>query len=284
MNGIINVYKPGGMSSHDVIYKVRRALGIKRIGHTGTLDPMACGVLPVCVGKATRAAELIVAADKEYIAKLTFGSETDTQDSTGSVTNTTQNRTDIKTFEDVLKEFEGETEQIPPMYSAVHNGGERLYKLARRGVTVERKSRKITVFSIKLLSFSEDEAEICVRCSKGTYIRTLCEDIGRRAGCMAHMSALERTRSGMFTKENSVPLSEISEEMIIPTDELFRAYERYDLNAEEERKVRNGAKIKNPREEGKRYRLYAENGEFLCISEGITEDGEKFLKSVKNFY
>ena len=247
MNGIINVYKPGGMSSHDVIYKVRRALGIKRIGHTGTLDPMACGVLPVCVGKATRAAELIVAADKEYIAKLTFGSETDTQDSTGSVTNTTQNRTDIKTFEDVLKEFEGETEQIPPMYS-------------------------------------EDEAEICVRCSKGTYIRTLCEDIGRRAGCMAHMSALERTRSGMFTKENSVPLSEISEEMIIPTDELFRVYERYDLNAEEERKVRNGAKIKNPREEGKRYRLYAENGEFLCISEGITEDGEKFLKSVKNFY
>ena len=149
---------------------------------------------------------------------------------------------------------------------------------------MERKSRKITVFSIKLLSFSEDEAEICVRCSKGTYIRTLCEDIGRRAGCMAHMSALERTRSGMFTKENSVPLSEISEEMIIPTDELFRAYERYDLNAEEERKVRNGAKIKNPREEGKRYRLYAENGEFLCISEGITEDGEKFLKSVKNFY
>lgn len=284
MNGIINVYKPGGMSSHDVIYKVRRALGIKRIGHTGTLDPMACGVLPVCVGKATRAAELIVAADKEYIAKLTFGSETDTQDSTGSVTNTTQNRTDIKTFEDVLKEFEGETEQIPPMYSAVHHGGERLYKLARRGVTVERKSRKITVFSIKLLSFSEDEAEICVRCSKGTYIRTLCEDIGRRAGCMAHMSALERTRSGMFTKENSVPLSEISEEMIIPTDELFQAYERYDLNAEEERKVRNGAKIKNPREEGKRYRLYAENGEFLCISEGITEDGEKFLKSVKNFY
>lgn len=284
MNGIINVYKPSGMSSHDVIYKVRRALGIKRIGHTGTLDPMACGVLPVCVGKATRAAELIVAADKEYTAKLAFGSETDTQDSTGSVTNTTSARTDREAFQKVLKEFEGETEQIPPMYSAVHHGGERLYKLARRGVTVERKSRKITVFSIKLLSFSENEAEISVRCSKGTYIRTLCEDIGRRAGCMAHMSALERTRSGMFTKENSVPLSEVSPEKIIPADELFSAYERYDLNCEEEKKVRNGARIENMRGEEKRYRLYAVNGEFLCISEGITENGKKYLKSVKNFY
>ncbi len=284
MNGIINVYKPEGITSFDVIYKVRRILNTRRIGHTGTLDPMASGVLPICVGKATRAAELIVASDKEYICSLKFGAETDTQDSTGEITKTSDKRPGGQEFSEAVKTFIGGIEQIPPMYSAVHVGGERLYKLARRGETVERKPRKITVFDISVLSFTEDTAEIKIVCSKGTYIRTLCEDIGKRLGSLAHMTALKRTRSGIFKIDTAVPIEDVCEEKLTPVDTLFGEYEKIVLSEKDEFRVKNGAEILNMRDTGKRYRLYGADGSFLCISEGIEENGARLLRSIKNFY
>ena len=284
MNGIINVYKPEGITSFDVIYKVRRILNTRRIGHTGTLDPMASGVLPICVGKATRAAELLVASDKEYICSLKFGAETDTQDSTGEVTATSDKRPSEQEFRKAVSAFIGETEQIPPMFSAVHVGGVRLYKLARRGETVERKPRKINIFDISVLSFSEDKAEIKVVCSKGTYIRTLCEDIGKKLGCLSHMTALKRTRSGIFTIEDAVLIEDVSEEKLTPVDTLFSDYEKITLSEKDEFRVRCGAVILNPRDTGKKYRLYGTDGSFLCLSEGIEENGTRLLQSIKNFY
>ncbi|MBO4897990.1 MAG: tRNA pseudouridine(55) synthase TruB [Clostridia bacterium] len=284
MNGIINVLKPEGITSFDVIYKVRRILNTRRIGHTGTLDPMASGVLPICVGKATRAAELIVASDKEYICRLKFGAETDTQDSTGEILKTSDKRPEEAEFLETLNAFTGEIEQIPPMYSAVHVGGERLYKIARRGETVERKPRKITIFDITPLSFTADEAEIKIICSKGTYIRTLCEDIGKKLGSLAHMTALKRTRSGIFKIEDAVSVEDVCEEKLTPVDELFSDYEKIVLSGKDEFRVRNGAAVLNPLKTGKKYRLYGADGSFLCLSEGIEENGTRLLSSIKNFY
>lgn len=284
MNGIINVYKPAGITSHDVIYKVRKILGIKRIGHTGTLDPMATGVLPICVGKATRASELIMSSEKEYIAQITFGSETNTQDSTGEVTKKSDKRVTKEEFVKTLDAFKGEILQIPPMYSAIHHNGKRLYKLAREGVEVERAARKINIFDITLLSFEEDNAEILVKCSKGTYIRTLCEDIGRHCGICSHMSALERVRSGIFTKENSVTIEEISPERLIPTDEMFTSYKKINVSGENEKKVLNGAPFECQCNIGEKYRIYSSDDKFLCLSEGIEENGVKILKMFKSFY
>ena len=284
MNGVICVYKPGGISSHDCIYKVRRALGTRKVGHTGTLDPMAEGVLPICVGKATRASEMIMASEKVYKAELTFGAETTTADSEGEITRKSDKIITKEEFLNVLPKFTGEIEQIPPMYSAVHHNGQRLYKLAREGIEVERKPRKITIFGIEVLSFSEEKAEIRVTCSKGTYIRTLCEDLAKAAGGAAHMSALVREKSGVFTIENSVKPEDISEDKLIPVDEMFKEFERITLSEEEEWKVRNGAPIKHNCNEGETYRLYSKNEEFLCLSKGINENGEKMLKMVKSFY
>ena len=284
MDGIINVYKPCGITSHDVISRVRKILNTRRVGHTGTLDPMACGVLPICVGKATRAAELIVASEKEYVCNIKFGSETITQDSTGEVVKVCDKRPDESGLLNVLPRFTGEISQIPPMYSAISIGGERLYKKARRGETVERQPRKINIYGIEILSFTPDEAVLRIICSKGTYIRTLCEDIGRGLGTLAHMSALERTRSGVFTVENAVKTEDICEDVIIPTDEIFADYEKIILTEKEETKVRNGAEIKKAAQCGKTYRLYGHGGDFLCISECAERDGERILHSIKNFY
>jgi len=284
MNGIINVYKPCGITSHDVIYKVRRILGIKRIGHTGTLDPMATGVLPICVGKATRASELIMASEKEYKATVTFGFETTTQDSTGEPTNKSDRRISKEEFIDVLRKFKGDITQIPPMYSAVHHNGKRLYKLAREGIEVERKPRNIKIFDITLLSFSQDEAQILIKCSKGTYIRTLCEDIGRMGGICAHMSALERVRSGIFTVENSVKVEDISPEKLIPVDEMFTSYKKIQVSGENEKKVLNGAPFEGECNLGEKYRIYSSDNTFLCLSEGIEENGKKMFKMFKSFY
>lgn len=284
MNGVICVYKPSGISSHDCIYKVRRALGTRKVGHTGTLDPMAEGVLPICVGKATRASEMIMAAKKVYKAEITFGFETTTADSEGEVTRKSDKVVTKEEFLAVLPQFIGEIEQIPPMYSAIHHQGKRLYQLAREGKEVERKPREITIFSIELLSFLGERAEIRVTCSKGTYIRTLCEDLGRAAGSAAHMSALIREQSGVFTIENSVRPEDITEDKLIPVDEMFKEYESIILNAENEGRVLNGAPIKLKCREGEVYRLYGEEGNFLCLSKGIIEEGVSFLKMVKSFY
>lgn len=277
MDGIIVINKPEGRSSHDMVYFVRRLLGIKKVGHTGTLDPDATGVLPICIGKATKAADMLTASDKAYRAVMVFGMTTDTLDASGEVL--TEQPVDFsrEDLEKVIDGFIGEVEQIPPMFSAIKKDGKKLYELARQGITVERKVRKVNIFDIKLNWFDEKNgmAEIDVFCSKGTYIRTLCEDIGMKLGCGAYMNSLVRTKSAGFCIEESYTcdtLNEIKEngnieETIIPVDKLFDEYEAVYLNDFLAQKVKNGIKIrKSGLSDGILYRVYGENKEFLCIS------------------
>lgn len=277
MDGVIVINKPEGRSSHDIVYFVRRLLGIKKVGHTGTLDPDATGVLPICIGKATKAADMLTASDKAYRAVMVFGMTTDTLDASGKVL--TEQPVDFsrEDLEKVIDGFIGEVEQIPPMFSAIKKDGKKLYELARQGITVERKARKVNIFDIKLNWFDEKNgmAEIDVFCSKGTYIRTLCEDIGMKLGCGAYMNSLVRTKSAGFCIEESYTcdaLNEIKEngnieETIIPVDKLFDDYEAVYLNDFLAQKVKNGIKIrKSGLLDGLLYRVYGENKEFLCIS------------------
>lgn len=225
-DGIINIYKPAGMTSHDVIYKLRKILGIKKLGHTGTLDPLATGVLPVCIGKATRVCEYLDDDFKKYRCTMVLGIETDTQDVTGEIIR----RADVSGIrpEDVYKAFEdfsGWIDQKPPMYSAVRVKGRRLYEYARAGEEVEVKTRKVFISSldVEVMDFSHDvgskKVTFTVECSKGTYIRTICQDVGKELGCGACMESLERLASGRFTVEDAVTL-----------DELRRAAEAADLS------------------------------------------------------
>ena len=225
-DGIINIYKPAGMTSHDVIYKLRKILGIKKLGHTGTLDPLATGVLPVCIGKATRVCEYLDDDFKKYRCTMVLGIETDTQDVTGEIIR----RADVSGIrpEDVYKAFEGFSgwiDQKPPMYSAVRVKGRRLYEYARAGEEVEVKTRKVFISSleVEVMDFSHDagskKVTFTVECSKGTYIRTICQDVGKELGCGACMESLERLASGRFTVEDAVTL-----------DELRRAAEAADLS------------------------------------------------------
>ena len=206
MDGIINVNKPTGMTSHDVVYRLRRILGVKKIGHTGTLDPDASGVLPMCVGKATKLADYLTATDKQYRAELSLGAFTDTQDASGEVLERFDVNVTEKQLRDVLCEFVGEIEQIPPMYSALKVDGKKLYELARRGQEVARRPRSITIHALELLEGEGADWTIRVRCSKGTYVRTLCHDLGRALGCGGCMSSLRRTRAGSFTLAQAVTM------------------------------------------------------------------------------
>lgn len=282
MDGIIVINKPAGKSSHDMVYFVRRLLGIKKVGHTGTLDPDATGVLPVCIGKATKAADMLTASDKAYRATLVFGMTTDTLDSSGEILSEQPADFSREELASVINEFIGEIEQIPPMFSAIKKDGKKLYELARQGISVERNVRKVKIYDIKLNWFNKDEgtAEIDVVCSKGTYIRTLCDDIGMRLGCGAYMNSLVRTKSADFFIEDSFNCDELNEmkesgtlcDAIIPTDKLFAAYEAVYLDSFLAQKVKNGIKIrKKGLIEGNMYRVYGEKGEFLCISR--YEDG-----------
>lgn len=211
VNGIVNVYKEKGFTSFDVVAKMRGIFHQKKIGHTGTLDPDAEGVLPVCLGKATRVCDLLTDKDKVYEAVLLLGQATDTQDVTGAV----MHRADVDKSEteirQVIERFVGEQEQIPPMYSALKVNGQKLCDLARKGIEVERKSRKITVFSIDILQMNLPEVTIRVHCSKGTYIRTLCNDIGEALGCYGCMKSLLRTKVDRFTLDDALKLSEIEQ-------------------------------------------------------------------------
>lgn len=210
-SGIFAVDKPAGMTSHTVISVLRRLTGVHRIGHAGTLDPMATGVLPVCIGRATRAADYVADAPKQYIARLHLGVETDTEDTTGTVIATSDLRPSVGEVEAALQGFVGNILQTPPMYSAVQKDGARLYKLARAGIEVERTPRPITVYGIKIVSTDETagDFDLCIDCSKGTYVRTLCADIGRKLGCGGVMSALRRTRCGGFSVEEAHTLDEL---------------------------------------------------------------------------
>jgi len=212
MDGILVVDKPKGMTSHDVVDIVRRRFGMRRVGHAGTLDPMATGVLVMLVGQATKSADTFLRDDKEYVATLFFGKSTDTQDATGKILEEKDvNGLDIDTVKKALESFKGSMEQIPPMVSAKKYKGKKLYQLARKGKTVPRKPCPIMIHKIELVEFNLPEVVFRVKCSKGTYVRTLCEDIGRSLGYPAHMSALKRTRSGKFSLKEASSLDNINE-------------------------------------------------------------------------
>ncbi len=252
MNGIINVYKEKDFTSHDVVAVVRKILGQKKVGHTGTLDPQAEGVLPVCVGKATKLSDYIMSSDKTYVAEVTLGITTTTQDHTGEITKKTPVKFDENEIANVIKCFAGELFQMPPMYSAIKVNGKKLYELAREGEEIERKARKIFIERINIINFAPpDRFTIEVVCSKGTYIRTLCADIGEKLGCGAHMSKLLRTRSGSFELKNAVKLNEIEEAMsngqienvIIPMSEAVKGYKKIIVDGKADKFLYNGCKI-----------------------------------------
>ncbi len=282
-NGILIVDKPEGWTSQDVVSKLRGVFHEKRIGHGGTLDPMATGVLPVFVGRATRGVEFFEHAEKTYWARLQLGCTTDTQDSMGRVLEEKPVTCTIQEVEQALKSFVGEIQQIPPMYSAIKIGGKKLYELARAGKEVERKPRQITIFSLEGKQISPTEWELLVHCSKGTYIRTLCHDIGQALGCGAMMTALRRVKAGDYSIENSYPLEQVincedPEKLLIPVESLFAHYPQLTLSPAQEKCVRNGAAFTY--NGSGTYRVYGQEGEFLALC----EVGSGRLTTIKSFF
>jgi len=278
LNGVINLYKEKGFTSHDAIAVLRGILKVKKIGHTGTLDPDATGVLPVCVGKATKVAQLIIGSDKEYIAELAFGSETDTQDASGKVLQTFDYEYDPRKVEEAVQSFAGSYDQVPPMYSALKVGGMKLYELAREGMEVERASRTVQIQEIALLAQSAAGAKIRVRCSKGTYIRTLCEDIGRQLGYGAHMLSLERVQTGPYRVEDSYRIDEIrtlqqqgrSAEFLQDLNALFMDLAVKQVIPEEDILLRNGNYLTYPAAEvgaqmGQVFRMQTSDGKLAGL-------------------
>ncbi len=273
MNGIVVIDKPKGVTSHDVVGMMRKRFGTRRVGHTGTLDPMATGVLPICIGNATRAADMLIESDKEYVAEFVLGKTTDTLDIEGEVLSESEvTVTEAEVREAVLK-FVGKISQIPPMYSAIKKDGKKLYELAREGKEIEREARDITIYSIDILRVDLPTVEIGVKCSKGTYIRTLCDDIGKALGCGATMTALRRTATAGFTADKAYTIEEIDAledkgEALLPTDKLFHRYEAISLNEKQTRSITNGVQMTwREASEGEMYRLYSHEGKFLCISQ-----------------
>lgn len=223
MDGILIVNKPAGITSHDVVDFIRRKFNMKRVGHAGTLDPMATGVLVMLLGKATKLSNTFTNHDKEYVAKVFFGKKTDTQDASGKVIEEKNiDNPGIEAIKKALDSFKGDIEQIPPMVSAIKHKGKKLYELARSGKTVVREPRKIRISDIEILDFKFPELTFRVKCSKGTYVRTLCEDIGRSLGAPSHMSGLVRTQSGDFLLEDSKNMDEVHEKDIKPCSNYDR--------------------------------------------------------------
>ena len=285
-NGIIIIDKPADWTSMDVCAKLRGILKTKKIGHAGTLDPMATGVLPVFVGQATRAVSFAEEGRKEYIAALRLGLVTDTQDTTGTVLEQHPVSVTAEELCAVLPQFIGDIAQIPPMYSAIKIKGQKLYDLARQGKTVERKPRHITIYELELLEqTAPDSFTLRILCSKGTYIRTLCHDIGQALRCGGCMAALRRTMAAGFTLKESYKLEDVQqqgESLLRPTDSLFRAYPAYHItHPRVEALCRNGNPffVKGELAEGI-YRVYGQDGTFLCLSR-LTGDT---MTSVKNFF
>lgn len=288
-SGIIIIDKPKDWTSMDVCAKLRRLLGERRVGHAGTLDPMATGVLPVFVGRATRAVEFAERGEKEYLAGLRLGLTTDTQDITGEVL---EERTVSCTREDieaVLGRFRGDIEQIPPMYSALKVGGQKLCNLARKGRTVERQPRPITIYALELGErLGPEEYAMRVRCSKGTYIRTLCHDIGQALGCGGCMSSLRRTQAAGFDLSQSVTLETViqatergeAEALLLPVDQYFRRYPAVTISGEAERRCRNGNPFRSQGPDGL-CRVYNASGAFLMLGEragGVIKTKKSFFE------
>lgn len=290
MTGILIVDKPTDWTSFDVLAKLRGVLGTRKLGHSGTLDPMATGVLPVFVGAASRAVDMQENHDKTYVAALKLGLRTDTGDITGTVLETAPVKATLAEVEAVLPQFVGQQEQVPPMYSAVKVNGVPLYKLARQGKEVERKARTITVYSARCLGQTgEDEYRIEVACSKGTYIRTLLEDMGQALGCPATMSALCRTQAGVYRQEDAHTLEEIIaakeagtlEQLLLPLDTVFAQLPALRVNAGVEKHLRNGCPTSHFKAAEGRYRVYDENGAFLgtaTVAAGVLNVEKLFIE------
>lgn len=282
-NGILLLNKEPGFTSHDAVAKLRGILRFRRIGHAGTLDPMAQGLLVMLLGKATRASEYASGAEKEYIADFILGVETDTQDTTGNVLAEAPVDVTESQLRQALSSFEGGYDQVPPMYSAIQKDGVRLYDLARKGKEVERESRFIALPLLELLSFEAPRGKLRVRCSKGTYIRTLCHDLGQRLGCGGAMSALTRVQAGDFSLEDALTLGEVEQlikedtlqQHILPVDRLFASLPAVTLTEEGAKRARNGAHAAQKHllsgeipPVDSLCRVYTPDGEFLMTGKG----------------
>ncbi|XZM78251.1 tRNA pseudouridine(55) synthase TruB [Clostridium perfringens] len=289
MNGVINIYKNTGMTSFDVVAIVRRVAKMKKVGHTGTLDPAASGVLPVCLGKATKIIDYIMENKKVYRVNLKLGMVTDTYDLEGEVLRE-EDASHITNDEilNCINSFVGTIDQVPPMYSALKQNGVRLYELARQGIEVHREARKITIYSIENIKIeSNDNIQMDVCCSKGTYIRSLCYDIGEKLNVGATMTALERIQNGPFTKEEAINIEDLTEELlekhIISIEKALDSFEKITVNEKFGKLLRNGVKVFDNRmyseevEFNKLYRVYEDNGVFL----GLGKRDEKGFKLEK---
>ena len=284
-SGIIVVDKPQGWTSMDVCAKLRRVLGERRVGHAGTLDPMATGVLPVFVGRATRAVEFAESGEKEYIATLRLGQVTDTQDVTGTVLEEHPVTVGLPELQAVLPQFTGDILQVPPMYSALKRDGKKLYQLARQGKTVERQPRPITIFGLEVLEQTgAQDFLLRIRCSKGTYIRTLCHDIGAALGFGGTMATLRRTKAAGFDLSQAVTMEQIlaaenPAELLLPVDVYFQDYPALTIQGEPERRCRNGNDFSSAGADGT-FRVYGTDGEFLML--GKRQAG--VMTTVKSFF
>ena len=287
MNGILLIDKPSDWTSNDVVIKLKGMLRQRRIGHSGTLDPMATGLLVVFVGRATRAVEFAEADCKRYIAGLRLGITTDTQDISGTVLDERSVGTGEEQLLAALDRFTGDIDQVPPMYSALKVNGQKLYDIARKGGVVERKARRINISDITLMGREGDDYILDVSCSKGTYIRTLCHDIGQSLGCGGCMSSLRRVKAGVFSVDNAYSLQQVqqaadagmAESLLLPVDSLFSAYPSYIADRTQLKRIKNGNVFGAAVDDGK-YRVYSEKGEFLML--GLAEKGN--MKTIKSFF
>ena len=293
-SGVINIYKEAGYTSHDVVAKLRGILKQKKIGHTGTLDPQAQGVLPVCLGKGTKLCDLLADHDKEYEAVLRLGITTDTQDMEGNVLQESSVQVSEEEVRTCILSFQGEQMQVPPMYSALKVNGKKLYELAREGKVVERKARPVTFHKIEVLWMELPKVKIRVQCSKGTYIRTLCNDIGEKLGCGGCMEELMRTRVERFALEDAVKLDEVQKAMeegtvgslILPVDRILDQYPTAKTTTQGDLLVHNGNRLfsellqEEPEAESGYVRVYDSEDTFIGLFEKKTDQ----LVPVKMFY
>ncbi len=294
-HGVLNVYKEKGFTSHDVVAKIRGLLGTKKVGHTGTLDPQATGVLPILVGNAAKALDLIPDHSKTYRATLRFGLSTDTEDIWGKKRKEDAARPTLSQLEEAMERFRGVYMQTPPMVSAVKVGGKKLYEYARQGIEIERPARPVTIESFTLLSFTGEQASFRVAVSKGTYIRTLLVDLCREMGVLGAMSELEREKSGIFTVQNALTLSQLEQmtkeerqDQLLPVEQLFLEYPMFSLPPFFDRLIANGCAVLCEKlnlsefPAGQRFRLYRD-GTFFALGEIREEDGQNKLCAIKHF-
>ncbi len=300
VHGLLIVDKPAGWTSHDVVAKLRKTLGVRKVGHAGTLDPDATGLLPICVGRATRIVEYLIEIPKAYRVQLKLGEETDTEDASGRVIKRCEPReiTDSE-IQAAVKRFQGEVRQVPPMFSAIRKNGRRLYEYARAGEEVPREARAVTIYDIRNLQCKLPYISFEVRCSKGTYIRSLCRDIGRELGVGAHLTELCRTESATFTEKDAYPLSELIDmereevlSMLIPMDLPLGHFEPVSVRSDRIRKICHGQPLtlddlyerKEVLKMGEHLRIYSEKGRFLAIGKADRSSaGETVIRPRKVF-